>query len=418
MKSFVVFVLKVSFFFVLTIILLKCCDSEKTNISFKAAAGSIEITPSENVIMGGYFGREGRSEGVHDNLYARCLILESSDGKHVAFVSLDLIGFLRYDVLEIKKELGNNIELCIFSTHQHSGPDTIGIWGTLSKSGRNENYMMGIRKKIVDLIKSTNEKLETASIYVAQASGNGLSVNHRVAGEIDETITALLIKGENRNIATLVNFGCHPESLSGKNKLLTADFPGYLVKKLEKELGGTALFANGLLGAMVSIDRKTLNLKEKNFEVAEKFGNEIAQRIIASLPSAKLITGNLTVRKKVISVPLENPLFQTAIESKIIPASEATSNKGCVLTEVGIISLGEMKIMLVPGEMTPGLGMKIKKLLNANYKIAFGLVNDEIGYIILSEDFSLPLYKNERIKSLGPFTGNIIYQAFKELAAH
>ena len=403
--------------FVVAVILLISCGDEKINISFKAAAGLIEITPSENVTMGGYFGREGLSEGVHDDLYARCLILESSDGKRMALVSLDLIGFLRYDVLEIRKELDDNIELCIFSTHQHSGPDTIGIWGTPSKSGRNENYMAEVRKKIVDLVQSTSKKLETASIYIAQTSGKGLSVNYRVADEIDETITTLLIKGKNGNIATLVNFGCHPEALNSKNKLITADFPGHLVKKLEKELGGTALFANGLLGAMVSIDRKTLNLKEKNFETAEKVGDEIAQRVILSLPSAKLIIGNLTIDKKIVSVHLENPLLQASIKSKIIPTSEKTFEKDCVLTEVGIISLGKMKIMLVPGEMTPGLGIKIKELLNADYKITFGLANDEIGYIIPSENFSLPLYEKERIKSLGPSTGNLIYQTFKELAA-
>lgn len=403
-----------AFLFFCLIVGLSCNTRTQT---LKAAAGSIKITPSENVAMGGYFGRDGLSGGVHDDLYARCLVLESLDGKRVALVSLDLVGFLRYDVLEIKKELDSNIELFIFSTHQHSGPDTIGIWGTPQKSGRNENYMAKVRQKIIDLVKSTSEKLETAAIYITQTSGKGLSVNHRVAAEVDETITTLLVKGKNKNIAVLVNFGCHPEALNSENKLITADFPGYLVQKLEKELGGTALFANGLLGAMVSIDRKTLGLKEKNFETAEKVGNEIAQRVIASLPSAKLITGNLTVDKKIIFIPLENSLLQTAIQSNIIPSSEKTFNQGCVLTEVGIISLGEIKIMLIPGEMAPGLGMKIKALLNADYKIAFGLVNDEIGYIIPSGDFPLILYKNERMKSLGPLTGNIIYQAFQELAA-
>ena len=390
---------------------------------FKAASGSCKITPSQSVALGGYANRSGLSDGVHDDLFARCLILESPDGQRLALVSLDLVGFLRYDVLMVKKELSNQKiidpdSVFIFSTHNHSGPDTIGIWGINGVSGRDEQYLAETRKKIVELIEFTGRNLEEAHIYVAQTSGEGLSVNQRISGELDETITAILVKSRNKNIAALVNFGCHPESLGRDNRLITADFPGYLAQKLEKELGCTALFANGLLGGMVSVNKEYFKIKDKSFERAEETGNVLAERVLDSINSAKHIKNfSLKIQRKTIAIPLTNLRLQAAMRLNLIPISDETFDQNRVLTEVGIISLGEMKIILVPGEMTPGLGAKIKTLMPSARAVIFGLTNDEIGYILPSEDFDSPLYKYERTMSLGQSTGDIIYQALKELAA-
>ena len=285
-------------------------------------------------------------------------------------------------------------------------------------SGRDEQYLAETRKKIVELIEFTGRNLEEAHIYVAQTSGEGLSVNQRISGELDETITAILVKSRNKNIAALVNFGCHPESLGRDNRLITADFPGYLAQKLEKELGCTALFANGLLGGMVSVNKEYFKIKDKSFERAEETGNVLAERVLDSINSAKHIKNfSLKIQRKTIAVPLTNLRLQAAMRLNLIPISDETFDQNRVLTEVGIISLGEMKIILVPGEMTPGLGAKIKTLMPSARAVIFGLTNDEIGYILPSEDFDSPLYKYERTMSLGQSTGDIIYQALKELAA-
>src|SRR3989344_1807038 len=101
----------------------KCgCGDGKLSQPFKAAAGSVKITPDKEVNLGGFYTPRV-STGVHDDLYARCLILECPDGQRLAFVSLDLVGFIRYDVLLVKKELSikgiiNPDAVFLFSTHQ------------------------------------------------------------------------------------------------------------------------------------------------------------------------------------------------------------------------------------------------------------------------------------------------------------
>src|SRR6266849_3701247 len=58
----------------------------------RAGLGKIDLTPSQPVKMGGYESRKDPSQGVHDPLGARALVLEK-DGEHLALVSIDNLGF-------------------------------------------------------------------------------------------------------------------------------------------------------------------------------------------------------------------------------------------------------------------------------------------------------------------------------------
>ena len=42
----------------------------------KAGFSKVDITPPVGIYLSGYILREGPSQGVHDNLYARALVLD------------------------------------------------------------------------------------------------------------------------------------------------------------------------------------------------------------------------------------------------------------------------------------------------------------------------------------------------------
>src|SRR3989344_2875381 len=72
--------------------------------SFYAGVSQKIITPAESMYLGGFnFNR--KATGVHDNLYARVLVLGDGYGTRIVIVSLDLLGFLRPDVLQIQREI-------------------------------------------------------------------------------------------------------------------------------------------------------------------------------------------------------------------------------------------------------------------------------------------------------------------------
>ncbi|MEK7640660.1 MAG: neutral/alkaline non-lysosomal ceramidase N-terminal domain-containing protein [Patescibacteria group bacterium] len=410
---------------------------------FRAAADKEIITPNGQPTLAGFMPKR-LSLGVHDDLYARCLVIECPSGERLAIVALDLVGFIRYDVLQVRKEIREKgilhpDFLIITSTHQHSGPDPIGIWGrffavppNISGSGRDETYLASVRSKIVALVERTITKLEPAKLETIEASGEGFSKNIRLEKEIDHSLVTLKLTGKNGTIATLINFGVHPESYRSDNQLITADFPGQLVQKMEAEWGGTALFVNGLLGAMVSVRTGDLSIENPTAEQrAEGTSAGLTKRITEATPSSKPMdfsNGYLRIRKKLIKVQLDNFYFQEGMKLGVIPYnSDTVTENQEVIVEIGIVDLGNLRILLVPGEMQPKLGLVIKEMTGA--KMIFGLANDEIGYIIPTEDFykevwnqkkgkMVDVYKYERTMTLSPQLGRLIYEGFEELMKH
>ncbi len=395
-------------------------DSESV---FKAAAESTVIMPAENVLMGG-FSPNRMSTGVHDDLFARCIVFEKNNQK-MAWVSLDLLGFLRYDVFLVKKELAERRTLdpssvFIFSTHQHSGPDTLGLWGRIpiATPGRNEKYLAEVRQKIVKLIAETAAKTEPANLKIIKTVSKEFSKNRREPDLLDKDITILLVSNEKKHIATIVNFGCHPEVMFRSNTLISADFPGVLAKHLEAAMGGTTIFINGILGGMVTPNTAVLKTNYSGFDKCEAMGKLLSRWVIDAViqNQKEKIKPDWTIKTEHIKIPLENHAFKLAVKHGAIPKSEEVFQDWHLITEVSVINLGGVSILLVPGEILPKLGLEIKAMFPGKYTMMFTLANDEIGYIIHPDDWSRDLYRYERSMSVGPKAGKIILETFKKIA--
>ena len=88
-----------------------------------------DISPTlgkKPVYMAGFGGNRTATK-IHDPIMARAVVL--SDGtKTVALVSVDLVGFFLPYVENIRRELKGIDHLIVSSTHNHEGPDTMGLW--------------------------------------------------------------------------------------------------------------------------------------------------------------------------------------------------------------------------------------------------------------------------------------------------
>lgn len=402
------------------------CNAKSREVqNLKVGTATAIITPPIGISMGGYFSAGRKVEGVHDDLYARCLFLKPVKGSALAIVSLDLIGFSRYDLALIKKRIAGNSELkamldpenlIVCSTHNHSGPDTLGVFG----DGRDERYMANLREKIFLIIQRASQDVRPASLWHGTADGTSLSVNWKSA-DLDKDIQFLrFVDQKGIILSTLVNFACHPEALGKKNRLITADFPGYLVQWLENHYDGMGIFLNGALGGMVSLHPETFFHKEKSFERAEEAGLMMAVRASDVYFRRSLVDATqISYQKAVVRIPISNESFRMMIKTGKIPVTSENYEDGQLITEIGRVRIGSLSILLVPGEITPGLGSEIKQLFSEQSGgpvMIFGLANDEIGYILPTKDFNLPQYQQERSKSLGPATGNMILAAFQSLA--
>lgn len=388
--------------------------SEAENI-FKAGAAARIITPKEQVYMAGLASNR-KSQGVHDDIFARCLIL--GDGKtKVGIVGLDLIGLLGDDVNAIRKKVKESgVELnslIIASTHLHSGPDTIGLWGAeIGKSGVDPKYMSYLIDQTVDAIKEAYQNLKPAKLKFASITApEGVSRNARLPDLIDREIS--IIKAEDdsdQTIGTLINFAAHPETLWSDNHLITADYPAYIYRDIEREIGGVAVFLNGALGGMVTVDDKA-----HTFEEAERIGSAIAQTALKSLQNVDSVgrQPTLFIKSAEVDIPMENQNFMALSQMGVLPKRV---QEGTIKSEVNLIRISDLaELVTVPGELLPKLGLKLKEQMKVKYKFIIGLGCDELGYILPEEDFDLELYKYEKSMSVGSKAGTIIFDKLSEL---
>jgi hypothetical protein len=205
------------------------------------------------------------------------------------------------------------------------------------------------------------------------------------------------IGDDKRPIATIVNFACHVEGIQAGAAELTADFPGYMCDRIEKDGGGQAIFLNGAVGGMVSGDNRA-----RSHEEAQKTGSGLAALVKDLLASAQPpATFAFTVQHKLVEIPMTNPRFKPLVES-----GRTELYRGRVRTEMTLIRLGEAQILTLPGELLPEVSFEILEKMNGFPRILAGLANDEIGYIIPADDFRDDEY--EETMSLGPAAAPLI----------
>ena len=279
-----------------------------------ASAKATVITPIENMML---VGAMEHSTGVHDDLYARVLLI--SDGTNsVAIVTLDIIGMGFTMADEIRSVVRNrtgieHVLLCC--SHTHSAPFTIPWslvgWQNFERNGI--NWRMDLINKIVQLVSIAQNDLREAVLVVGrenvQISQNrrlmtetGMSMQPNPDGTIVNWTDVLKVEDIHGNpIAVLFSHAAHPVVVHSSSTLVSADYPGYAVSTVQQQLGNDCIgmFAQGCGG---NVNAPWLG----GFDTAAKLGKDLGVAAIKGALESVIVTGDLYVSTKVISLPLED----------------------------------------------------------------------------------------------------------------
>ncbi len=424
------------------------------------------ITPglgARPVYLAGFdLGR--RATGIHDELWARAVALADREGGHrVVLVAVDLSGLFNEDVRKVRALLESRapgVALVVASTHDHEGPDTLGLWGSgRFSSGVDKTYLERVRAAITDAALEALSRRQPAQLVLARARTPGLIEDGRLPIVIDDTLLALRFVGERGGtLVTLVAWSSHPEALGGRNTLLSSDYPHYLRGRIEERLGGSCVFVVGAIGGLMTPIGLKLQAPDghaipaDSFELAQAVGERAAEAALAALRDAPhaSMSDALDYRSQAVFLPLENRLFRLAILLGVIerplfsrgrPASALFGDD--LRTEIGHLRVGDAEALLVPGEIYPELVLggiqdpqdpaadypgaprerPLYGLLRADYKLVVGLANDEIGYVIPRSqwDERRPFAYGRRqaqygeVNSIGPSSAQRLEEAFERL---
>src|SRR6478735_4489606 len=135
------------------LVLLACASLARADLSVGFAEADVtpKLVPDHPVYMAG-FRHDRKATKVHDPIVARAVVL--SDGKmKIALVSVDVVGLFNAVAESVRKQVYGFAYVCVSSTHNHEGPDTLGLWGKSPfGSGVDKAYLKDLQATIVRII--------------------------------------------------------------------------------------------------------------------------------------------------------------------------------------------------------------------------------------------------------------------------
>jgi hypothetical protein len=376
-----------------------------------AGAAKRTITPEKNLRLGGY--RDGLpftpwgtrvATGVHDDIFARCLALGDGE-KILAFVFLDLLSLYQVDMEAIRQQAQRKtgragLMVAVGTAHNHSAPDVSGYYGGVPRG-----YKRLIHERASDAVKEAVESMIPARIGFATTRVEGILTNNRdpKAGPLDEEAVVMLVEGDDGGtVAALVNFPCHADVLGKRSTLVTADFPAYLCRDLERERGGTAIYVNAAQGDIYprqSIEDPDDAKGLRTFEEAEAVGSAIGKAALEALAKATLASDvTIDVRVTHPDVPVDNRMLKIARLLRLIPRK---LYNGCARSETWVVDINDAQIVTMPGQFFCRLGLELKQQMKGTYKFLFGLTCDDLVYVLPPDEWDPHREGEEEELSLG-----------------
>jgi hypothetical protein len=406
------------FFFTTTVLVAQPNDPGR----LLAGAAEAIINPPTGAYLAGY-DQNRKSTGVHDNLFVKAVVVANRQNA-LALVTIDCIG-LPYPVVQqirdaVELKLPANVfnagHIIISSTHTHSGPDVIGIWGQdMLHTGTDSSYMQFLINAASNVVvKAWKRKRVVVARYADTAFGEGWVENVSDSLETDRSVSIMQFTTPGgRNIATLTNFACHPTFLGRENTLVSADFPSGFYKQMNAKLGGINLYMQGAIGGWVQPEKVA-----RTFNDAEQKGKALAAVVSSALKRSKVLDGNgVSFSSSRFEMPVNNKALKQMAAAGIIrrDISEGTP------TELAWFSIGNAVFATHPGETSPLYSFATKKLMtNKGPKFVLGLGQDELGYILKPEFFdpATKLHAAPYLTSMSPGkeAGAVMMQVLADLA--
>jgi len=385
-------------------------------LTFQVGVSVASINPPMGTFIAG--GPQNRKfSGVHDNLFAKAVVVSNGDQK-LALVTVDCIGLLKPEMDRIRKMAAAQCSIdpkriVISSTHTHSGPDVVGIWGKdFTASGVDTSYLSFLVRSAASQIVEANKKLMAVHGWVAEGVYQGKWVQNISDVELDRTLTVMQFKSETGvPVVTLTNFACHPTFLDEKFSVVSSDYPGVFYKSMQGTVGGEHMFLQGAIGGWVQPDGEKPGL-----EGMEKSGEDLAAATRTILSTAKpLEDRNIFFADTTIQFKVENQGWRMLSEAKVIGRTFTEA----VETNMAWFSIGGVQFATHPGETTPWLSLETRKLMGVGPKMVMGLAQDALGYILKPEFFGKSTKAHAGYltsMSLGKETTPAILGALKELS--
>lgn len=405
------------------------------------------------------------AKGVLDPPQTHAVWLDDRSGLGgILLISIDCVGILKSDVERIRRALRPFAMLTgcrsinVVSTHSHAGIDTMGIWGPLPRSGKDPKYMELVLSRTVAAAKEAYAARKRGRLRLGKVRVPDMQEDIRTPTVYSDTLTRLRFTPNDGSRETyIINFAAHSESLQGCNELVSADFPCYLRRRIERETGAQTLYCVGAVGGMISMkieNEREIREQGGDFSASTAaIGGKLAGYALSIKPEdEELLPARIGCLRQEVYFKAENTVLLLAAKAGLLAAKPYKLPKGggfALKSEISYLEIGGLPLLLLPCEIFPELvygrylgadesssgcpeALNPTPLLQilGRDAVIIGLANDEVGYVIPPNDFMLdgeapyldiPRDRHgrrhyEETNSLGPLTAVTIAKTVEVIA--
>lgn len=416
------------------------------------------------------FPKTKAATAIYDDQRVRVIAINDGSGRGtLIFAVIDGFGISSTDVRGIRKELAdfakanNIVGINISVLHQHSCVDTFGMNGDLVKmiftnpalnrinntfgtdykllNGQNASFMKHLYDVTVDSVKEAVNSMTTGKMYYSEIEAGEYIRDKREPMVFDSKIHRFRFVPDNGTKETwLCNMAIHPVGNGAAGTEITGDYPYYIEQEVNK---AGANFIQ-IQGAELAISSKhdSLNLPEgtPRLESLKIYGTTLGKLIVESNEAETEVAPLLNYRMKEYYVPVTNQILEFAGKlgalTNTVVATDENNNVLEVATELGYLEIGtKLAVAIIPGELEPAIAYggyldadhswtgtdfdypSLQDIVGTDKELlVFGLMNDQIGYILEDNDYSSILSGvNEEIVATGNLAGSTTINAFEEL---
>lgn len=416
------------------------------------------------------FPKTKAATAIYDDQRVRVIAINDGSGRGtLVFAVIDGFGISSTDVRGIRKELAdfakanNIVGINISVLHQHSCVDTFGMNGDLVKmiftnpalnrinntfgtdykllNGQNASFMKHLYDVTVDSVKEAVNSMTTGKMYYSEIEAGEYIRDKREPMVFDSKIHRFRFVPDNGTKETwLCNMAIHAVGNGAAGTAITGDYPYYIEQEVNK---AGANFIQ-IQGAELAISSKhdSLNLPEgtPRLESLKIYGTALGKLIVESTEAETEVAPLLNYRMKEYYVPVTNQILEFAGRlgalTNTVVTTDDDNNVLEVATELGYLEIGtKLAVAIIPGELEPAIAYggyldadhswtgtdfdypSLQDIVGTDKELlVFGLMNDQIGYILEDNDYSSILSGvNEEIVATGNLAGSTTINAFKEL---
>ncbi|HZP82470.1 MAG TPA: hypothetical protein VFB21_12590 [Chthonomonadaceae bacterium] len=393
--------------------------------ALQAGIARAVITPPIGIAMSGFAGR-GPAEGIHDELLATALALESGETRALV-IAADLLYFPDPVTQEVKAEVArrtgvpaSHILLC--ASHTHYGPTLTGDEGSelpadiAAYRACLPHTLAGIAQAALAQTQSVQIGFGVGESYIGvnrreRRPDGEIILGQNPQGPCDRQVGVIrLDTAEGQPFAALVNFACHPVSPAGRMRVFTADYVGVMRQMVEAFTGAACLFLQGAAGNINPVEmRPSL---EPLRRLGVMLGGEVA-KVFEDTRTAAAVSGIAVASRKVDLPGMTYPSISegekqvSALRAQVRQLEAQNDSEGTlwwvrrrlrqgearldslrtgtplppVPAEMTALRFGDVALVTAPGEIFTETGMAVKARSPLPSTCFVGYTNGSIGYV-------------------------------------